>query len=127
MDQFLEDFVNSAVVNARQNRVNYEAEYAAYVERTKAEHAQALKDATEAAARGDDKIPLVPDQPEILPPSPKTAARFSPSVRANGLVARAYPEIAGFKVERDETDGELAITVVDEDGDVLARYSGIRG
>lgn len=127
MDQFLEEFVKAAVANAKANRERYEAEYPAYVERTKAEHQAALEFVADLKARGVSKIPEVPDVPVIAPASPKTPERLSITVRANPMVARAYPEIAGYKVERDENDGELAITVVDEDGDMLARYSGVRG
>lgn len=109
-----------------------DADFAAAVKAaaTDGDYATASKVASEsrdyANSLKSDKAPSEPADP-VIPPPPKSAESFAPMVRANPLVARAYPNIAGFDVQRDDKETEMAISVVDEDGTVLARYSGIRG
>lgn len=121
MDDFLNSYVTEVVASARQNRARIEADYENYVAKLKSDYEAARSDTWRQGDLG--KMPTEP----IPPPAPKTVASFAPAIRANTLVARVYPTLGGIAVQGDENEGELAITITDENGEVLARYSGIRG
>lgn len=121
MDDFLNSYVTDVIANAKRNRARIEADYNRYVAKQKQDFEAARSDAWRQGDLG--KMPTEP----TLPPAPKTVAAFAPVIRANTLVARVYPTLGGIAVQGDENEGELAITITDEDGEMLARYSGIRG
>lgn len=137
------DYANSieAAADLQKGVDRAKADYPAAVERANADYAAAVKifaqggdgaDALNVATASREKAAAIKAASEIIitpniKSAPKPASAFAPIVLANPLVARAYPKLGGYDVTPDTQERELAVSVVDEDGVVLARYTGVRG